>query len=250
MGNRWDARQRGSRYKDHVVGEGWQEPFSEVVREGEQEKTVTRYKSIIFNKAKSASSISVDDVENGEWPINFGPRYEGRSWRTRLAKWKSPATPMITNIRANPDKGLMAVTFGSDGAVIVYDHVPREIVAELQYTAQSGGSLGRLFWDLVRQRGTGYTKYPYWVAKEGQESAAQQARKRYYSPEEQQAVKVRANSALEVLRDPLIQQGVGEDKDFTDRVKDITMSLSAALDKEDYAAVESELKRYKALDID
>jgi hypothetical protein len=157
---------------------------------------------------------------------------------------------MISNVKANPQKGLMAVTFGSNGAVVVYDHVPREIIAELQYIAQSGGSLGRLFWDLVRQRGTGATKYPYWTAKEGTLSALQQARMKQYNPEEQQALKVRVSRAIRVLNDPLYQEGVGESAEFTDRIRSVATALSDASNSDDFAAMEAALKRYKGLDLE
>jgi hypothetical protein len=171
MSNRWDARQRASRYKDHVIGQGWQEPFAQVVRDSQtgEERIEKKYRPVPgFKRETAPSSIKVDDVENAEWPVEFAPQYENKSWRTRLAKWKSPATPMISNIKANPKRGIMLVTFGSDGAQVTYDHVPREVIAELQHIAASGGSLGRLFWDLVRYRGSaGGSKYPFWYAKAG-----------------------------------------------------------------------------------
>jgi hypothetical protein len=104
----------------------------------------------------------------------------------------------------------------------------------------------------VRQRGagrSGATKYPYWVAKEGERSEAQQARAKRYSPEEQQALKVRATEALGVLREPLYQQGVGESAEFTDRLKAVEAAIANANDKDDFVALEAALRQYKNLDL-
>lgn len=171
--NRWDSRERAQRYKDHVVGVGWQEPYDEVVYDAQSHgaETIKSLRPVRgFKRETSINAIDKGDVENQTWPIDFGPAYTNKSWRTRLNgkpynKWKSPATPMITNIQANASKGLMRVTFGSNGAVVQYDHVPRAVIAELAYCAKSGQSLGKLFWDIVRYRGKGGVeggKYPYY----------------------------------------------------------------------------------------
>ena len=175
-GARWDKRQRAKRYtQDHVIGEGWREDLGEVVENvvndaGNIEQVKKRqYRYIPGIKRETAiASIDPNDVANNEWPIDFSPSYENKSWRTRLGKWVSPATPMISNIKANDKKGLMLVTFGSNGAQVVYDHVPREVIAQLQVMANSGGSLGKTFWDLVRYRGSKEgSKYSYWYSSGG-----------------------------------------------------------------------------------
>jgi hypothetical protein len=147
------------------------EPYGDVVEDA-QKNSPKLYRQVRgFKRETAPASIKVDDVENDDWPINFKPQYKNQSWRTALNKWKSPATPMIDNVKANPKKGIMLVTFGNNGAQYTYDHVPRAVIAQLKYAADSGQSLGKEFWELVRYKGvngsTG-SKYPYWQARAGE----------------------------------------------------------------------------------
>lgn len=71
----------------------------------------------------------------------------------------------IDEIAYSPTYQLMQVFFKTDGAVVVYFRVPKELYSELAYLAKSGGTfvdqngitrhvLGKVFWDIVRIRGT------------------------------------------------------------------------------------------------
>jgi hypothetical protein len=224
MGNRWDARQRASRYKDHVIGEGWQEPFGKVVNQvtgGSRQD----YRQVPgFKRETSPAAIKVDDVENMEWPINFAPSYTDKSWRTPKREWKSPATPMISNIKANPKLGIMLVTFGSNGAQFTYDHVPREVIAQLQYAAKSGMSLGREFWDLVRVRGRGgreSSKYPYWEARSPERTEVPQGYK--------DSLDWAVNEELGLQNTPEAKQMMSADE------AKLVEDLSKAYDEENYS---------------
>lgn len=171
-GHRWDTHQRSSRYrKDHVIGEGWREDLGDIVEDvvtaqGVNKVTKKNYRFIPGIKRETAlASIDTDDLSNNEWPIVFAPRYTDKSWRTRLGRWITPAKPMITAVKANTRKGLLCVTF-NNGAEVIYDHVPKEVIFQLRATAKNGGSLGKAFWDLVRYRGHKEgSKYSYWYAK-------------------------------------------------------------------------------------
>lgn len=234
-GSRWDVRQRAKRYKeDHVIGEGWKEDLGAVVQdvvvdgsEGLLHKAGRKYRFIPGIKRETAiASIDPDNIANAEWPIEFTPSYTNKSWRSRLGKWKTPATPMISNIKANHKKGIMLVTFGSDGAQVMYDHVPREVIAQLQYAAQSGESLGKAFWDLVRYRGhTEGSKYSYWYASKG--TAPE---KQMMSQEERDWLDSKVYEALRLYDEGTDQRNMLS----ADEVEHWVTRLSDAYDSEDY----------------
>jgi hypothetical protein len=209
---RWDSRQRASRYKEHIVGQGWQQPYNAVVKDAQGNEVVEkRYKNVPgFNKGMSASAIKVDDVENMEWIDVIKPS-ERRlttplSWRSRLGK-NVRKPPMILSIKINPRKGIMLVTFSSNGAEIAYDHVPREVMAELMFAAkndQDGATLGKTFWDIVRYRGAaGGSKYPWWTVKAG--TTASTDPERQMTAEERKQAETLAERALDQWSDPSVQ---------------------------------------------
>lgn len=70
----------------------------------------------------------------------------------------------IQLIEYSPTYQLLQVTFQSDGAVVVFFRVPKEVYSELMHLANSGATfidskgksrhvLGKRFWDIVRIRG-------------------------------------------------------------------------------------------------
>jgi hypothetical protein len=168
-------RQRGTIYgEQHNVGEGY---FNFVKARGADKASAADERGFIrkhvpgFNRETSVSSFRPEAFANNEWPIVFTP-HENRlntplSWRSRLGR-DIKATPMISEVKANPRKGMMLVTFSSNGAVVQYDHVPREVIAELRQVAANNGSLGRHFWEIVRYRGqAGGSKYPFYYSQKG-----------------------------------------------------------------------------------
>lgn len=99
----------------------------------------------------------------------------------------------ITLIEYSPTYQLMQVTFTTDGAVVVFFRVPKEVYSELKYLAESKTTfidakgierhnLGKRFWDIVRIRGqrTG-SKYRYEYVTQGikKGSVTQQAAASY-----------------------------------------------------------------------
>jgi hypothetical protein len=182
--NTWDARERASRYREHTLGEGWQQPYDEIVYDAvtHQEAKERKFKNVPgFERKTAPSSVKVDDVGNinENWTITIDVPYTDRSFRSKKNAWVR-ATPMISVIKCAPAKGIMEVTFANNGAVVGYDHVPREVMAELRYAAESGRSVGVKFWDLVRNRrpyggrgGNSGGKYPYWYVRKGQDAIYQ-----------------------------------------------------------------------------
>jgi hypothetical protein len=148
-----------------------------------QQERERKFKNVPgFERQTAPSSIKVDDVGtiNEKWTITIDVPYKDRSYRTKKSAWVK-ATPMISVIKCAPAKGVMEVTFASNGAVVGYDHIPREVMAELKYAAESGRSVGAKFWDLVRNRrplggkgGNTGGKYPYWYGVRGQDKIYQE----------------------------------------------------------------------------
>jgi hypothetical protein len=93
---------------------------------------------------------------------------------------------MITSIAYAPDQMLMKVEFVNHGDVVIYDHLPATVFAQLRIMHESGRSLGASFWDLVRiyNRGnfkrTG-SKYNYTYEIKGDSSAGTKPRQGEYN---------------------------------------------------------------------
>jgi len=238
MGNRWDQRERAKRYKDHVIGEGWQEPFRAVSDDAKEANPKPFQHVPGFKREKAPSMIDPTEVTNSEWPVDFDPVNDKvpKSWRSRLNKYVNKHT-MISNIKANPKKGLMLVTFGSNGAMVTYDHVPREVIAHLQYIAKSGESLGKAFWDIVRYRGqAGGSKYPWYVAKEGSSAASDRAAANEgISPEEKKQWDKVIYEELKVFDTPSWRTNYSVEE--ADKVQKFVDRLTDAYDAEDYTLI-------------
>lgn len=86
----------------------------------------------------------------------------------------------ITYIEYSPTYQLLRVEFGTDGAVVVFFRVPKEVYSELKHLATSGQTmisavdgkqrhvLGMRFWDIIRIRGQREgSRYRYEYAIEG-----------------------------------------------------------------------------------
>jgi len=63
---------------------------------------------------------------------------------------------MISKIEYAPSRMVMRVTFVNKGSVVLYDHVPASVFAELKFSYNPGGTpgksvLGARFWDLMNQ---------------------------------------------------------------------------------------------------
>jgi hypothetical protein len=176
----WDARERASRYKEHVLGEGWQQPYGEMEYDAttHQQERGKKFRNVPgFERQTAPSSVKISDVGtiDENWTITINVPYTDRSYRSKLHKWIK-ATPMISVIKCAPRKGIMEVTFANNGTVVGYDHIPREVMAELKFAAESGQSVGVRFWDLVRNRrpaggkgGSRGSKYPMWYVQRGQD---------------------------------------------------------------------------------
>jgi hypothetical protein len=93
---------------------------------------------------------------------------------------------MITSIAYAPDQMLMKVEFVNHGDIVIYDHLPATVFAQLRIMHESGRSLGASFWDLVRiyNRGnfkrTG-SKYNYTYEHKGSSSAGTSPRQGEYN---------------------------------------------------------------------
>lgn len=85
----------------------------------------------------------------------------------------------IARIDYNADYQIMQVSFVTDGAVVAYLRVPKELYSQLAFLAESKQTfidnkgkerhvLGKVFWDYVRVRGQkDASKYPYEYMTEG-----------------------------------------------------------------------------------
>jgi hypothetical protein len=82
------------------------------------------------------------------------------------AKWTQRVEGVghIIKMEYAPSRQLLAVTFETDGAEVVFFRVPNTAYSELEYLARDGGgsvdskgvfrhNLGRRFWDIIRIRG-------------------------------------------------------------------------------------------------
>jgi hypothetical protein len=245
MSAKWDARQRASRYSapTHILGKGWHQPYDQVVTDATTgtERKEKRYIHIPgFDKSASASAIKVSDVLNEEWPVKYTFTPSARrlntplSWRTRLNK-NVNKPPMISEVKANPKKGIMLVTFSSNGAQVAYDHVPREVIAELMHAAendQDGATLGVMFWDIVRYRGSVKgSKYPWWYAQKG--TTASQRIESNMSEEQKDYFIKKTQELLDITSDP--SWPVGEDPDKASSLRYLYFTkLNEAYDADDY----------------
>jgi len=57
---------------------------------------------------------------------------------------------VITLLEYSTMHRFLRATFANNGAVVTYGGVPMNVFARLQYTEESGGSVGAAFWDTVR----------------------------------------------------------------------------------------------------
>jgi hypothetical protein len=211
----WDSRQRAKNYKEHVVGGGWMDVRTQVIDDEITVETLINVPG--FKRSTSLASIDVESPENEDWPMSIKPQYSGKSYRSKQFKWKRPAQEMITEILANPKKGLMLATFGSNGAKVLYDHVPKEVISFLNYEAESGRSLGAAFWQLVRYNKTRGGKYPYYYVKGGS---------REMTGEHREALDRKAYNALNEWEN---NKGVMDEK-----MKTLYEKLDAAYENDDY----------------
>lgn len=186
-----------------------------------------------------------------------------KAWATDTGRGKyysCEGVGHITKIRYNPTMQIMEVSFKTDGAVVTFFRVPKELYLEFEHHATSGSMsmgvdgtqrhlLGIRFWDLVRIRGqrTG-SKYPFTYSSGGVTDGAQaqgsyaEFQDRAYGVSQQQAVDAQREATItnreeappeekKQIEREQTEADLKADTRLTERQRQIIMDMQDAVEK-------------------
>jgi len=140
-------KKRGWRGLEHTAGKGATSGFT-TAKDGKIQRL--EFANTAISKAASDDFYDVHNITDDI----FTEFIDGGS------------SKMIEMIEYSPARLLMRVKFANKGSIVLYDHVPPSVFAELKVTADSAWGLGERFWDIIRIHVRGNfvregSKYPY-----------------------------------------------------------------------------------------
>jgi len=126
---------------------------------------VAHVQSVSFEEARNKQPLGFSPLSAKEGEVEYEELYAGASWKFSKP---TPSSHMIKALAYDPENQWMRVEFQVNDDICIFNNVDSTVYWDLVQKYERDGSIGSMFWDLVRWRGQRENaKYPFWYENKG-----------------------------------------------------------------------------------